>query len=823
MRWTFPSVLLVLSLCCVTGREADDLLAPPPGPLPPHTFEYRVPAGAERPKSVHLAGDFNGWSNTATPMKDGDGNGVYRADVPLPEGVHLYKFVVNGDQWQPDPAGDAALEQPDNFGGQNSGVLVGPDGRKLPKPEAGRILAAAIRHDPKRLEDQNVVSDGLVRLALIAQAGDVPQASVLVRAPDENDWRPVPLAPSSERFGIGRIGGLVQADATKSVQYVFELKDGPAAAYVSANGVYGSLASAQAAPFTADLRVTFRTPDWAKHAVWYQIFPERFRNGEPANDPPKTYKWQSNWWSELPGETKGMYKEVWFRRFGGDLQGVREKLPYFRSLGINAIYFNPIFEAVESHKYDTADYRHIDDNFGFKGDIAELQGETDDPATWKWSKTDRLFLDFVEEAHRQGFKVILDGVFNHVGREHHAFQDVVKNGKASKYADWFEITDFGPPLKYKAWDGDNGMLPVFKKDAARGLAPGPREHVMAITKRWLAPDGDPSKGIDGWRLDVPGDIPHPFWVEFRQVVKSTKPDAYICGEIWQLAQPWLKGDQFDATMNYPFATLSREFFADRKSAIAPSAVASRLAGLTDAYPFQVALVQQNLLDSHDTDRFASMFVNPDLPYDRYNRLQDPDGTNYSPAQPTPEHLTRLKQALVLQFTYAGAPMVYYGDEAGMWSPDDPSNRMPMVWQDLEPYDDPAVKFNPDIFSHYQRLIALRNTMRPLRLGLYRTLLADDAAGVLAFARDLAGAHAYVVINRSDRERDVKVPLGPGANGTALINWLDDAQIAQPAPDAPEGRATLKPREGARRWTPNAEVIELRLPAYGSAVLAPPPN
>jgi glycosidase len=419
--------------------------------------------------------------------------------------------------------------------------------------------------------------------------------------------------------------------------------------------------------------------------------------------------------------------------------------------------------------------------------------------------------------------VILDGVFNHVGREHHAFQDVVKNGKASKYADWFEITDFGPPLKYKAWDGDNGMLPVFKKDAARGLAPGPREHVMAITKRWLAPDGDPSNGIDGWRLDVPGDIPHPFWVEFRQVVKSTKPDAYIAGEIWQLAQPWLKGDQFDATMNYPFATLSREFFADRKNAIAPSAVASRLAGLTDAYPFQVALVQQNLLDSHDTDRFASMFVNPDLPYDRYNRLQDSDGTNYSPAQPTPEHLTRLKQALVLQFTYAGAPMVYYGDEAGMWSPDDPSNRMPMVWQDLEPYDDPTVKFNADVCSHYRHLIALRNTMRPLRLGLYRTLLADDAAGVLAFARDLAGPHAYVVINRSDRERDVKVPLGPGANGTALINWMDDAEIAQPAPDAPEGRATLKPREGARRWTPNTGVVELRLPAYGSAVLATPPN
>jgi glycosidase len=181
----------------------------------------------------------------------------------------------------------------------------------------------------------------------------------------------------------------------------------------------------------------------------------------------------------------------------------------------------------------------------------------------------------------------------------------------------------------------------------------------------------------------------------------------------------------------------------------------------------------------------------------------------------------MKQALVLQFTYAGAPMVYYGDEAGMWSPDDPSNRMPMVWKDLEPYDDPAVKFNEDVFGHYRRLIALRNTLSALRLGLYRTLIADDEAGTLAFARDFNGRSAYVVMNRSDKARTAKVPLGASANGTKLANWLDPAEtdLVEPPAEKVDGRPMLKRRDGSKRWTPHEGAIELRLPPYGSAVLA----
>ena len=368
---------------------------------------------------------------------------------------------------------------------------------------------------------------------------------------------------------------------------------------------------------------TVETPDWAKRVVWYQIFPERFRNGEPSNDPgageyERLLPWTSDWWQthtahgEAPGPHNFYQGEgnVWQRRYGGDLQGVQEALPYLRNLGIDGLYFNPVFEGESMHKYDTADFRHIDDNFGLRSrdggaegrrdeEIDEypprFEGETDDPLTWVWSPADKVFLDFLQEAHRQGFKVIIDGVFNHVGTAHPFFQDVLEHGKESRYADWFEITDWGDPdnwgneemhgkaggIQWIAWDKPNGALPAFRKDDERGLAAGPRDHIFAITRRWMDPngDGDPSDGIDGWRLDVPQDIPHPFWRDWREVVKTTNPEAYITGEIWGWAQPWINdGDQFDAVMNYQFAMAAQDFFrgpGGRHPAVAVRSAARR--------------------------------------------------------------------------------------------------------------------------------------------------------------------------------------------------------------------------------------------------------
>jgi cyclomaltodextrinase / maltogenic alpha-amylase / neopullulanase len=792
-----------------------------------HEFSYK-PDG--NPSKVAVAGDFNNWSTDVNPMTKG-ADGVWYAKLKLPEGVQHYKFVVDGNQWKTDPNGDKSLESDDNYGGKNSGIFVGPDGRKLAPPRSEAVNPDAVAHDPNNPRDCSVFAPGSVLLMIRTQADDVQQVSVQYYPDDGQAAAPLLSAPMyklESKYGFERWGTALTGLKSKGIAYSFALTDGGKTFLFDTRGkpeLRSTGGGNLSFPFKRELKPTFETPDWAKHAVWYQIFPERFRNGDPSNDPndhdyEHVVKWTGDWWKTQEGETPGQenfYKgkgNVWKRRYGGDVQGLIQSLPYLRKLGINAIYLNPIFEADSMHKYDTSDYRHVDDNFGFKGDIAALQGETDDPSTWQWTKTDKLFLDFVQQAHAMGFKVILDGVFNHVGKSHPFFQDVLKNGKSSKYADWFEVTDWNStPIKYKSWDGD-GHLPVLRKDAARGLAHGPREHVLAVVKRWLAPDGDPTKGIDGWRLDVPGDIPRPFWVEFRKVVKETKPDAYISGEIWTWAQPWLQGDQFDAVMNYRWADAAQQFFVNQKNAIPPSKFNQQLNQIAYSYPFQVSLVQQNLFDSHDTDRFASMFVNPDLAYDAANRIQD-NGPNYKPDKPTAEQWTRMEQAVAAQMTFLGAPMIYYGDEAGMWSPDDPSNRQPMVWPGMK-FDNPQVGFNPEIFAFYQRAIALRQKLPELQLGFFRGVLSEDEKGVYAFARDLGEKHAYVVINRSGRPRTVELPIDV-ANGTKLVNWLDPAQTALKESDNDRPRIEMKSDMHASAVTGGKFTITLK--PFTTAVLA----
>ncbi len=794
-----------------------------------HLFSYQ-PEDGPNVRDVHLAGSFNGWSTHALPMHD-RGDGAYQAMVKLSEGVHWYKFVVNGDTWINDPKSDREFEQPDGNYGVNSAVLVGVDARGLPAPKPDHIEPTAVIHDPGDVPDMTVASRSLLRLSIRVQAGDVRHVSVMISDGDGRGWKRYTLQPSGEAVGLERYGALVQVIG-QPVRYLFELVDGGATLYQSAGGLTGSLDEAKGSAYACDMRPAFVTPDWAKAAVWYQIFPERFRNGDTANDPPNTFRWQSDWWATLPGETPGaenFYRgagNVWWRRFGGDIRGMREGLPYLRELGVNAIYLNPVFEARSMHKYDTSDFRHIDDNFGVKGDLDQLKGETGDPATWQWSKSDRLFLDFVKEAHRQGFKVVLDGVFNHVGEGHFAFQDVLKNGRESVYAGWFDIIDWGTGgepgqpdgIQWRGWDHDNGQLPLLKKDPVRGLADGPREHIFAITRRWMAPDGDASAGIDGWRLDVAPDIPHPFWIEWRGLVKSINPDAYICGEVWTWGQPWLEGDQFDGVMNYQFAIPAQDFFVDEKTAIPPSAFSALLNQLVYAYPLQSALVMQNLMDSHDTDRLASMFVNPDRGYDTGNRLQD-TGPDYGLEKPDNTQRRRMKQAVVCQMTFVGAPMIYYGDEAGMRSPDDPSNRQPMIWRDLMPYDDPGVIFDDDMFGWYRRLSALRVGLGALQRGFFRTLIADDGTGVLAYARDLDNHHVYIVINRSPEVREVSIPLAQNDRGAKMIDWLDPAQaeVVMGPTGGADARPRLVPVEGAGRVA--GPVFTVSLAPYGSAVLS----
>ncbi len=352
----------------------------------------------------------------------------------------------------------------------------------------------------------------------------------------------------------------------------------------------------------------FDTPQWVRDAVFYQIFPERFFNGNPKNDPQGTEPWGSK-----PTITNYM---------GGDLDGVIQKLPYLKELGINAIYFNPVFEAPTSnHKYNTADYMKLDKSFGDMGTFKRL----------------------IDAAHAQGIKVVLDAVFNHSGETHWAFQDAIKNGPKSKYWNWYLIHGFpvvmDPKPNYEAWWGFS-TLPKFNE-----YNPEVRKYLYEVAEFWT------KQGIDGWRLDVPNEVRDmQVWRDFRKVVKGINPNIYIVGEIWGDGSPWLQGDQFDAVMNYQFRDQVFNFFVNNKANV--DEIDWGLESLRNRHPEGVTYTMFNVLGSHDTARMVTM-ANKDM------------------------NLVRLMA--LFQMTYVGAPVIYYGDEIGMEGEMDPDCRRAMPW------------------------------------------------------------------------------------------------------------------------------------------------
>ncbi|MEJ2614858.1 MAG: glycoside hydrolase family 13 protein [Ignavibacteriaceae bacterium] len=400
-------------------------------------------------------------------------------------------------------------------------------------------------------------------------------------------------------------------------------------------------------------KVIPRVPEWSKTAVWYQIFPERFANGDKDNDPtphdmkgawpfqiPAGWKispWTSDWYKLQPWEKANGHDFYWnagVRRYGGDIQGIIDHLDYLQKLGVTAIYLNPIFESPSLHKYDTRMYRHVDNNFGPdpKGDEKIWAIENpEDPKTWKWTSADKLFLKLIKEVHERNMKIIIDGVFNHVGTSFWAFKDVIKNQQKSPYQDWFIIKSWDDPktqqneFDYQGWAGIK-ELPEINKNGRNDLADGFAKYIHLIVKRWMAPDGNRTDGIDGWRLDVAEKINIKFWKEFRHWVKEINPEAYITGEIWWKdwqknemfnASPWLQGNSFDGVMNYRFARAVKKFIIDIKDQISPEAFSDSIHALIHEYPEDNLYALQNLMDSHDVDRIASQIVNPDRWYDHY--------------------------------------------------------------------------------------------------------------------------------------------------------------------------------------------------------------
>ena len=539
-------------------------------------------------------------------------------------------------------------------------------------------------------------------------------------------------------------------------------------------------------------------PDWAKDVVWYQIFPERFRNGNPKNDPTledmkesdikgwKIREWGSDWYATEEWEKenyKSVFQSIFQRRYGGDLQGIIDKLDYLQDLGITAIYINPVFRAPSLHKYDGSTFHHIDETFGPdpEGDKKLLKNanETDDPSTWVWTSADKQLLQLVKEAHKRNIKVIIDGVFNHSGRYFFAFEDIIKKGKDSKYKNWYTIKKWDPKnpdgFIYKAWFGVHS-LPEFKRDKVT-LNKEYKNYVFNITKRWMAPNGKVEDGIDGWRLDVAFCIPHGFWKEWRRQVKSINPDAYMTAEVVTIDSSFLRGDEFDAMMNYPFAFTLVEYFVDKKKKISTSEFDRRLKHLRDIYPEPITYVMQNLMSSHDSSRLRTLIVNPDMNYrnweGHFNKSKIEHNKKYRIDAGSEEHRQIHKLIALFQMVYPGAPMIYYGDEVGMTGANDPDCRKPMLWDDIEYQDETvhphktrsktAEKIAPDkdLLNHYKKMIKIRNENPALRRGDFVTLLTDDENDVYAFERNYKGDKIIIMINNSSREMNVPLKVKDG--------------------------------------------------------------
>jgi cyclomaltodextrinase / maltogenic alpha-amylase / neopullulanase len=554
-------------------------------------------------------------------------------------------------------------------------------------------------------------------------------------------------------------------------------------------------------------------PAWAADAVFYQVFPERFCNGDRSNDPtreslespeviPKSWtisSWTGDWYARADWEKERgpnfFENGVFDRRYGGDLQGVISKLDYLSDLGINVIYLNPVFYARSLHKYDGSSFHHVDPYFGPDppGDLKLMAAETSDPTSWKWTAADKLFLDFLKKAHARNIRVIIDGVFNHTGRDFFAFADLRQRQAASPYRDWYIVQSFDDPatpqteFRYKGWWGTDSLPEFANNNAGDDLHAGPKRYVLDSTRRWMDPngDGDPSDGIDGWRLDVANEVPSGFWRDWHAVARQINPQCYTVAEIWDDAQRLLEEGQFSATMNYfGFAFPVKGFVIDQT--LAPSGAARLLEERRQGFPLATQYALQNLMDSHDTDRLASMIVNAGRrPYKEPNRFDYDAGVSpryvpdYDVRRPNDRERRVQRLVTLLQMTYVGAPMIYYGTEAGMWGADDPCDRMPMVWAELS-YDpqqaDPLgrprpknpVAFDHGLFEFHQAAIKFRRDNAALRRGNVEFVATDDQAGFLAFRRSDATDQLLVCLNRGGNPYQWSVPLAAGERAAQVF-------------------------------------------------------
>ena len=553
-------------------------------------------------------------------------------------------------------------------------------------------------------------------------------------------------------------------------------------------------------------------PDWAQEAIWYQIFVERFRNGDANNDPrpdsmrgaypghiPRDWAitpWGHDWYQPDPWAHSydgDFYKAVAARRYGGDLQGVIDQLDYLQTLGVTAIYFNPLNDAPSLHKYDARNYRHIDRHLGPDpdGDAKLMAGEEPDrPETWQWTAADRMFLQLIEQLHRRNMRLILDYSWNHTGTTFWAWRDLVQHQADSRYRDWYEIESFDDldteenEFRYHGWLGV-ATLPELKKTNVTGKRPGytyegnlhpsVKRHVYNVTRRWLDPngDGDSSDGVDGFRLDVAPDVPLGFWRDYVRFVRKIRPDAFLVGEAWWTKwpdrlmdpRPFLQPDMFDSVMHYQWYKPARKFFAQADGGLRPSEFVKSMNEVYAGYSPATTRSLMNLAASHDSPRLASSFQNKF----KYKYRMSPKGNErFDTGPPTIQTRREIRSFLLHQFTFVSAPHIWNGDELGMWGGDDPDCRKPLLWNDIKHQpqryradgtvtEHPIeVRANMSTHRYYRDLIALRKRRRELSRGSVFYLVVGDEQMTLAYERGFQGQRTIAAFNRADEARQLEL-------------------------------------------------------------------
>ncbi|MBN1231235.1 MAG: glycoside hydrolase family 13 protein [Anaerolineales bacterium] len=435
-------------------------------------------------------------------------------------------------------------------------------------------------------------------------------------------------------------------------------------------------------------------PYWVQDAIFYQIFPDRFANGDLKNDPVNVQPWGSE-------PTNKGYQ-------GGDLRGIIQRFEYLLDLGVNAIYLNPIFQSSANHRYHTTDYFKIDP---FLGNLSDF----------------KALLDI---SHQNNIKLILDGVFNHTGRGFFAFNDILENGPDSPYKNWFSVRDYpldaygpGEAHNYLAWWGIKD-LPKLNTDYLQV-----RNYLLNVAKYWI------DQGIDGWRLDVPGEIDDDsFWQEFRETVKTANPDAYLVGEIWDINPRWVGDTHFDGLMHYPLRDALRDLVNGHQEI---NAFSDRIDSLLTAYPKENTYAMMLNLDSHDTKRIISSVGND---------------------------LDKAKLMFYYQFSYPGCPTVYYGDEIGLEGSKDPYNRSAFPWYEPNTW-------NVELRNYIRNLITLRKTEVVLRRGDYRKILVNKELSYYVFSRSFSTDEIVCVMNSSSRNQAVVIPV-------ASLGWSDGTSVEE---------------------------------------------